>query len=157
MIYVATYIAAMVAANLSIAHFGPWISPVNAFVFIGLDLTLRDKLHDKWGGSIPKMAALILVASAVSYAVNPAAGRIALASFLAFAISAAVDWIAYTKLRNRPYMERVNGSNIVGAVADSVLFPTLAFGVFMPWIVLGQLTAKVAGGFVWSLILKGVK
>lgn len=35
------YAAAMTVANLSIAHFGPWISPLNAFVLIGLDLALR--------------------------------------------------------------------------------------------------------------------
>ena len=39
------YAAAMTLANLSIAAFGPAISPINAFVLIGLDLALRDWLH----------------------------------------------------------------------------------------------------------------
>lgn len=38
------YAAAMTLANLSIAHFWPWGSPINAFVLIGLDLALRDWL-----------------------------------------------------------------------------------------------------------------
>ena len=42
---IAIYIAAMTAANLSVAAFGPAITPVNAFVLIGLDLALRDYLH----------------------------------------------------------------------------------------------------------------
>ena len=148
------YIAAMVGANLSIAHFGPWVSPINAFFLIGLDLTLRDKLHDKWNGSLLKMAALILSASALSYIINPATGMIALASFVAFAISAALDWVVYTKLKGKPYMTRVNGSNVIGAAADSLLFPSLAFGAFLPLIVLGQFTAKVGGGYLWALILR---
>ena len=37
------YAAAMTVANLSIAHFGPWISPLNAFVLIGLDLALSHR------------------------------------------------------------------------------------------------------------------
>ena len=36
---------------------------------------------------------------------------------------------------------------------DSILFPTIAFGSFLPLIVLGQFAAKVGGGFVWSLLL----
>ena len=39
------YASAMTLANLSIAQFGPWVSPINAFVLIGLDLALRDWLH----------------------------------------------------------------------------------------------------------------
>lgn len=42
------YISALVIANLLVAHFGPWFSPINAFLLIGLDLSLRDYLHDKW-------------------------------------------------------------------------------------------------------------
>ena len=47
MIYFAilAYAAAMIAANLTIAAFGPWVSPINAFFLIGLDLALRDWLH----------------------------------------------------------------------------------------------------------------
>jgi hypothetical protein len=40
---------------------------------------------------------------------------------------------------------------------DSVLFPTIAFGAFLPAIVLGQFVAKVAGGAVWSWILGYVR
>ena len=36
---------------------------------------------------------------------------------------------------------------------NSIVFPTLAFGGFMPVIVLGQFAAKVLGGFLWSKIL----
>jgi len=57
-------------------------------------------------------------------------------------------------LRRRSWSVRVNGSNLFSAAVDSVVFPTLAFGMFMPWIVLGQLAAKVAGGAMWSVILR---
>ena len=42
---VGLYLVAIIAANLLVAKFGPAISIVNAFLFIGLDLTARDKLH----------------------------------------------------------------------------------------------------------------
>lgn len=44
-IAIVIYAAAMTLANLSIAHFGPWISPLNAFVLIGLDLARRVGRH----------------------------------------------------------------------------------------------------------------
>jgi uncharacterized PurR-regulated membrane protein YhhQ (DUF165 family) len=44
------------------------------------------------------------------------------------------------------------GSNVVGAAVDSLLFPTIAFGVFMPHIVVAQFVSKVAGGAVWAWI-----
>ena len=61
MIYPAIYIAALVIANLLVAWIGPWFSPINAFVLIGLDLSLRDKLHEQWENDrlLLKMGGLI--------------------------------------------------------------------------------------------------
>lgn len=152
---VSVYLAAIVLANLSSAIFGPGASIVNAFLFIGLDLTSRDELHDLWRGHLLRnMALLILAGSAISYALNRGAGRIALASMVAFAVAAIADAVIYQLLKNKTYLVRVNGSNIVGAALDSLIFPTIAFGGFLPLITLGQFVAKVAGGFVWGLILK---
>lgn len=153
--YVALYLAAIVAANLTVAIWGPNMTVVNAFLFIGLDLTCRDRLHDAWhdNGLAWKMAALIAVGSALSWLLNRDAGQIALASFVAFACAATIDTLAYHVLRNRIWWQRVNGSNILSAAVDSVVFPTLAFGAFMPLIVLGQFVAKITGGALWSIVL----
>ena len=78
----------------------------------------------------------------------------ALASFVAFAVSAALDTATYHILRDRAYLLRVNGSNVVSAAADSLIFPALAFGLPLLWpIVLGQFVAKVAGGALWAWVL----
>ncbi len=154
---VAIYVSAIVSANLLVAVFGPWVSPINAFVLIGLDLVLRDRLHDAWQGKNlwPKMLALIAVSGLLSWGVNPAAGKIAAASAVAFAASNLVDGIVYHVLRNRSFTVRCNGSNAAGAVIDSLVFPTLAFGGPLPGIVALQIAAKVAGGFVWARVLRG--
>ncbi len=149
------YVGAIVAANLSIAAFGPWFSPINAFVLIGLDLALRDNLHDRWQGRQlwPRMLALVITAGTISYALNPAAGRIALASVAAFCLAGIVDAIAYQWLRSRPFLQRSNASNAAGALADSLVFPALAFGAFLPEIVALQFGAKVLGGALWAWAL----
>ena len=155
MIYSGIYIAALVLANLLVAWLGPWFSPINAFVLIGLDLSLRDKLHEQWQNDklILKMGGLIVVASVVSYLLNPAAGTIALASFVAFALAMIADSIAYHFLREKSWMIRSNGSNIAGAAVDSITFPTIAFGGLMLEIVALQFIAKLFGGGIWSFLL----
>lgn len=155
MIYAGIYIAALVIANLLVAWLGPWFSLVNAFVLIGLDLSLRDKLHDLWeGDKLPiKMGGLIATASIVSYAINPATGMIAFASLAAFSLSMVADAVVYQYLKNKDKLIQVNGSNVAGAAVDSIVFPTIAFGGLMIEIVALQFFAKVIGGFIWSKFL----
>ena len=144
------YAAAMTLANLSVTAFGPAISPVNAFVLIGLDLALRDWLHVRlraW-----QMGALIACTGLLTYALNPAAGMIAVASACAFSAAALVDWATFARLRGS-WLSRANGSNVAGAAVDSIVFPTLAFGALMPHIVAMQFIAKVLGGAVWAALI----
>jgi queuosine precursor transporter len=152
---VGIFIAAIVIANLTVAAFGPWVSPINAFVLIGLDLALRDWLHDRWRDQLWRMGALIATAGVLSYALNPAAGRIAVASTAAFCIAATVDALAYHRLIDTRWLVRSNGSNTAGALADSIAFPLLAFGPFPGVLaIIGlQFAAKTGGGAVWSLAL----
>ena len=144
------YAAAMTVANLLIAHFGPLISPFNALFLIGLDLALRDALHVRlkaW-----QMGALIGCTGLLTYALNPAAGMIAVASACAFSAAAIVDWATFARLRGS-WLFRANGSNVAGAAMDSLIFPTLAFGALIPHIVVLQFVAKVAGGAIWAALL----
>ncbi len=144
------YAAAMTLANLSVAAFGPAITPVNAFVLIGLDLALRDWLHVRlkaW-----QMAALIAATGALTYGLNPAAGMIAVASACAFSAAALVDWAVFARLGGS-WLKRANLSNVAGAAVDSLLFPTIAFGALLPGIVVAQFAAKVAGGAFWAWLL----
>jgi uncharacterized PurR-regulated membrane protein YhhQ (DUF165 family) len=147
---IVTYGVAMTLANLSVATFGPAISPINAFFLIGLDLALRDWLHVRL--KIWQMGALIAATGVLTYLFNPAAGQIAIASACAFTSAALVDWGTFARLRGS-WMFRANGSNIAGAAIDSLLFPTIAFGVLMPHIVVMQFVAKVAGGAMWAWLL----
>lgn len=158
------YLAAIVIANLSSAHFGAEASIYNAFFLIGLNLTTRDKLHDLWGRDRWRnMGLLIAAGSALSYGASlllasdalrsDVVARIALASCVAFAVAESCDALLYHVLRSRPWLERSNTSNLLSATLDSAVFVSIAFGWSWP-IIFGQLCAKVAGGFVWSLVLQ---
>lgn len=154
---IAAYLAAIVAANLTISHYGPTASIFTAFALIGLDLTVRDALHERWtleGRRLARaMGALILAGSTLTYVANAGARQIAVASAVAFAASLTVDALAFHRLRRYGRFEAWNGSNIVSALVDSAIFPTLAFGAILPDVMAGQVAAKIAGGLVWALVL----
>ena len=145
------YAIAMTLANLSIATFGVWISPINAFIFIGLDLTLRDWLHVRL--KMWQMGALIASTGVLTYALNPSAGTIAIASSASFMLAALADWAVFTKVTGS-WVKRANTSNVAGAAVDSIAFPTIAFGNLMPEIIAMQFFAKIAGGAIWSFLFK---
>ena len=148
---VCVYALAMTLANLSIVQFGPAVIPLNAFVLIGLDLTMRDWLHVRikaW-----QMLALIVVSGCITYLLNPAAGQIAIASAVAFISAASVDWAVFARMQGN-WMIRANASNVAGAMVDSVVFPALAFGGLDPLIVAQMFVAKVAGGALWAWALQ---
>jgi hypothetical protein len=155
-LYVFLFLFATIMANISSTVFGLYASIINAFLFIGLDLTSRDKLHELWHNKnlFLKTALLIMSGSIISWLINHNSGVVAIASFISFLASGIVDFVVYQIFYNKKYLIKVNGSNIFSAAADSILFPTIAFGQIIPLIILGQFIAKVAGGFIWSLILK---
>ena len=158
--HIAIYLGAITGANLLVAMAGEenasWAMPLIAFVLIGLDLALRDGLHEAWRGDglVWKMGALIGAGGLLSYLINPASGQIALASALAFAGGASADALVWHAGKRWDYLKRANASNVAGAGVDSFLFPFLAFGAWLPVAVLGQFVAKAAGGAVWSALIK---
>jgi uncharacterized PurR-regulated membrane protein YhhQ (DUF165 family) len=157
---VGAYLAAIVAANVSVAHWGPSAAIYNAFLFIGLDLSTRDALHDMWRGRLLRnMTALIVAGSALSWAMGeatgsgPFVGQIALASCIAFGAAATADGFVYHLLRDKPWYERVNSSNLAGAAVDSLVFVALWPFRFQFTLAFTLFAAKVAGGVVWSFAL----
>ena len=166
MIYIALYLLAIVLANLDIvwaqAAFGYTdavrlaVTVFNALVFIAFDLSARDRLHDAWHrrGLVWKMALLIGAGSLLSWLLNRQAGQIALASFAAFSLAGIADALVYGLLRRLGIERRarMNGSNLVSAAVDSLVFPTVAFGGLNWVLTVGQFVAKVAGGAFWAWV-----
>lgn len=149
MLFVALYLAAVVAANVTIATFGPRASIITAFLLIGATLTLRDRIHDVMGAK----AMFVLIPLGALLSLPFSTGRIALASAGAFFLAETVDTLVYHFLRKRDWYLRANGSNVVSSAVDSLAFPTIAFGAIMWPIIIGQFIAKVAGGAIWSYVL----
>lgn len=161
------YLGAVVLANVLFAQFGMAVEPWVSMLLIGLDLTSRDHLHQAWGGrGLPwKMGALILGGSALSALLGQFTGDattgavaggvtlVAVASAAGFASAATVDAVTYGLLRQR--WLRVNGSNLVGGLVDSAVFPWVAFSAIDWPLAVYFAAVKFIGGALWWLALGG--
>lgn len=156
---VVPYLAAIVAANLLVKHFGPTYSPVIAFFAIAAVLIFRDQFADMVGQRRTAQLlqfGLIAAGALLTYLFNQDAAQIAKASVIAFAASETTEQAIYFLLRHRPWMDRAPLSAVFGAAVDSVLFITIAFG-FNWQIAFAQFTAKVAGAWLWARVIQAVK
>lgn len=143
------YVFSICAANLSASYFGIWVTPINAFFLIGLELVVRDVLHHRL--SKCQMILVVLAAGFLSFLINSESKNIAVASFIAVTTSCFVDYIVYAKV-NKAWIVKSNASNVASGLTDSLIFPIVAFGVFVPQVFLLQWAAKVFGGAVWALV-----
>ncbi|GAC1575021.1 MAG: hypothetical protein NVS3B18_08670 [Candidatus Dormibacteria bacterium] len=139
------YIGTVVAANWAVQHYG--IVPVGfgykgpaGVYFVSVALVLRDLVQYSLGRAWSVVA--LLVAAAVSFAV--ASPALATASACAFLFSELLDFALFTWIAPR-WSRAVLVGGIAGAVADSVIFLTIAFGslAFLPGQILGKLYGVV--------------
>lgn len=154
-ILVMLYLSAIVIANLLDVHFGPKMVAINSFFLIGLDLTCRDVLHEKWTHNrFWKLLALILAGSFISWLLNRDAQKIALASGAAFLLAGLTDTVVYAALFKSSRFAKVNISNVCSSIVDTFIFLFLAFGLPFAWpALLLNIVAKIAGGYIWSWVL----
>lgn len=131
------YVLTVVAANWAIDRFGSvsvgfgLTAPAGVY-FAGLAFTLRDITHDTLGrwyvlAGIAAGSVISLIQSD-NARIPGGVTSIAIASAAAFLLSETFDFAVYTPLRERHWIGAVMTSNIVGLIADSVLFLWLAFG-----------------------------
>jgi uncharacterized PurR-regulated membrane protein YhhQ (DUF165 family) len=145
------YLGTIVLANWLITTFGVvpvgfgLLAPAGVYA-AGLAFTLRDLVHDQWGGRITVCA--IAAGAALSAWLSP---RLALASGVAFLLSELLDLSVYAPLRRRRWLTAVVASNLVGLTLDSLVFLWLAFGSldFLFGQIVGKawMTALVVGGY----------
>lgn len=150
------YLLAAVASNLLIYWFGIQWAPAVAFIMVGFDLVSRDLLHDRWHGRrlALKMTCLIGMGSLLTIAVNSDATGVAIASVLSYILMGTSDAYVYGLLRHRSRGVRINGSNMISALIDSVSFIWIVTGSPLMPPILIQYAAKLSGGLLWSILLR---
>lgn len=148
-LYLIGFIATIFLANWLIGNVGdcipngPCVIPVwpgimapSGVLAIGLGFTLRDLVQRHLG--VKWTLGAILIGAGLSAWLNP---FLALASGTAFLLSELLDLLVYTPLQKRHLILAVIGSNIVGVIADSIVFLWLAFGSLQ--FIEGQIIGKL--------------
>ena len=133
---------------------GPRLLPVgfglmapSGVLMIGLALGLRDLVHETFGGRV--VAGAIAVGTVISGLVGTPS--IAVASAVAYALGEVSDLAVYVPLRRR--QQRIAGifaSGVVGAIVDSVVFLSIAFGSLE--YVTGQVVGKIEATIVCAIV-----
>lgn len=151
------YIFTIYLANWAIQHWGivsvgfGLMAPA-AVYFVGIAFTLRDVVQRTLG----LRAVLIGIAIGIAFSFFVST-RYAVASAVAFGLSELADLAVYTPLRAREshWFPAVVASNVVGAVVDSAIFLTIAFGsLAFFW---GQVVGKLWMTVVAVIVLVGLE
>jgi uncharacterized PurR-regulated membrane protein YhhQ (DUF165 family) len=162
--YLAAFIATIFAANWLIAHVGvacppggPCVIPVwpgvmapSGVLAIGVGFTLRDLVQRRLG--VGYTLAGICLGALLSAALSPA---LAVASGGAFLFSEMLDLFVYTPLHRKNLFAAVVGSNLVGIVADSTIFLSLAFGSLA--LLQGQVLGKLWMTFLFLPVIYAIR
>jgi queuosine precursor transporter len=129
--YAALYISTIFLANWAVKHYGPvsvgfgLVAPAGVY-FAGVAFIIRDLLQITSPRPVLWVLAAIAIGSVASYTTGT--GKIAVASATAFFVSELLDFFVFSAVRERGFSAAVVLSNIVGALVDSYIFLSVAFG-----------------------------
>ena len=152
---ISIYLLAFILSNLIVLKFGSTGLIFTALFLIPFDFVMRCIFHESWKGMklIVNMGMLVLTASIITLVINHNSLPIALGSTAGFISAQIVAGAFYQRFINKSTFLKVNGSDFVGIISDSLVFQLVAFSMIDWRITLGQIILKVLGGFFWYWIL----
>lgn len=155
MIKIILYLTAFIIANFLVLYFGKYGLLLSSLFLIPFDFVMRCFFHETWKGKelILKLGLIVLSASVLTYLINYNAQNIAIGSAGGFIAAQIFAGIFYQLFINKSYFFKVNGSDAVGILVDSIVFQLLAFGSLNIYIMLSQFILKIIGGLFWYWIL----
>lgn len=153
-VMIVLFVLLYVAANLSVAYFGVWSTPINALVIISADMVIRDKIQHNFGFWYSMLACF--VAGIATVIIDPSAGMIAVASVSSVILAGTGSAITF-KLKRGDFYSKSIPANTVSAAIDSIVFPMIAFGSVMIDVSLAQFAAKTVGAFIIIAIMRKFK
>lgn len=152
---ISVYLFAFILSNFIVLWFGSNGLIITALFLIPFDFVMRCIFHETWKGIelILKLGALVTLASITSYLINSDTKNIALASSFGFITAQIFAGVFYQLNIKKSYFIKVNGSDSIGILADSIVFQLIAFSFIDISITLSQFTLKLIGGLFWYWII----
>lgn len=154
-IFIAFYLIALVSANLIVKHFGApglWFSSA---LLIPFDFICRAIFHESWKGKklVANLLLLTVVSGIVTFIINHEALNIALASFAGIVAVQIFAGIFYQMFMQKSYFFKVNLSDLIAIIVDSIAFQLVAFGTVNFEVTGGQMLIKAVGGLFWFYVI----
>ena len=152
---ISLYLIAFVCANFVVLYFGSTGLIFTALFLIPFDFIMRCVFHETWKGKelIFKLGALVSVASLLTFLINHNTLNIATGSMCGFAIAQIFAGVFYQLTIKKPTFVKVNGSDAIGIIADSIVFQFVAFGFVDYEITVSQVAMKLIGGLFWYYVI----
>lgn len=152
---ISIYLLAFVLSNYIVLWFGSTGLIFTALFLIPFDFVMRCLFHETWKGVelVVKMGLLVSLAGVITYAINSDTKTIAAASVCGFVGAQILAGTFYQLTIRRSYFVKVNGSDAVGIMFDSIVFQLIAFGVIDWKIFTSQFVLKIVGGLFWYWII----
>jgi queuosine precursor transporter len=157
---ISIYLVAFVLANLIVLYFGSIGLIFTALFLIPFDFVMRCIFHETWKGIelILKLGLIVIAASLITFVINRNAINIAIASSVGFILAQIFAGIFYQFFIKKSFFIKVNGSDAIGILIDSLAFQLIAFGIINYNILVGQFLLKLIGGLFWYwVIFKKIK
>lgn len=154
-IKISIYLLAFILSNFIVLWFGATGLIFTALLLIPFDFVMRCMFHERWKGIelIIKLGALIILSSLITYIINADSKSIALGSMFGFASAQIAAGIFYQIVIRKSYLIKVNGSDLIGILFDSIVFQYVAFNIIDFNITISQTMLKFMGGLFWYWIL----
>lgn len=152
---ISLYLLAFILANYLVIWFGSYGLIITALFLIPFDFIMRCVFHETYKGIklFIYLGSLVLCASILTYLINKESFNIALASCLGFASAQLFASIFYQINIKKSFFVKVNGSDLIGIIIDSIVFQLIAFNIIDINISLSQIIMKFLGGLFWYWLL----
>lgn len=152
---ISVYLLAFTISNFIVLWMGKPGLIITALFLIPFDFVMRCMFHEQWKGIelIFKLGALVTTAALITYLINQDTANIAAGSVAGFVTAQIMAGIFYQAFIKKSYFIKVNGSDAVGIVFDSIVFQAVAFVSITPSITISQTILKMAGGLFWYWVL----
>ncbi len=154
-IKISLYLIAFVLANFIVLWLGPYGLIITALFLIPFDFVMRCVFHEQWKGAdlVAKLGTLVIIASALTYVINHETENIALGSMTGFITAQVFAGLFYQATIKKKFFIKVNGSDLVGIIFDSIVFQLVAFGSVDPIVFFSQVFLKAVGGLFWYYVI----
>jgi hypothetical protein len=154
-IKISIYLIAFILANFIVLYFGANGLIFTALFLIPFDFVMRCLFHETWKGKelFFKLGGLVIAASLLTFFINQNAINIALGSSVGFISAQTIAGLFYQIVIKKSYFIKVNGSDAIGILIDSMVFQFIAFGNIDIFIMCSQFVLKITGGLFWYWVI----